>query len=312
MVKLPINFTILFVLLISCYSSLVSAETKINTIKVIENHRDSILITVSYFYSGDHGEKVSMVAHATNGTTVKARKPTVKIINSDFSDGIHPNIMTMAINRTSDETYSTSEIQVNLHELASPVPFYSKSIPFFKIWKMVNNESSDQDYHEILLSEAISLIDGYGKFGNEGIEGAKKNIEKILLEDPKNAQAYLEMARIQMRGGRYKQADRLINIALEIDNNYANSYILRGFVKAREGNVSEAVKALKKAKSLGTRNMWLYYNWGLALDNVNDIDGAISIYQEAINQPIKEYLDDPLLKSHNRAIAPIYAKLIAH
>jgi tetratricopeptide (TPR) repeat protein len=56
--------------------------------------------------------------------------------------------------------------------------------------------------------------------------------------------------------------------------------------------------------------MWLYYNWGLAYKNSNQIEKAIEAYQEGISQPLKDYLGDKSLESHNRAINPIFSNLI--
>jgi hypothetical protein len=103
------------------------------------------------------------------------------------------------------------------------------------------------------------------------------------------------------------QAERVLNVAVQIDPNHADAHVLLGYVYAAQNRSDKAIEALKKAERIGTKNMWLYYNWGLALQKAGKKDEAIRKYQEAIAKPIDR--TDSSLKSHNRAVPAIYYEL---
>lgn len=194
----------------------------------------------------------------------------------------------------------------------------SKTLDWLIEWPEPSNRTDSisqrsEASRQKLLHEAIIIIDNDAS-GKAEYDSAKGNLDTVIKEDPKNAQAYLELARIVMKGdyaasesnayAGLDEAERLIKVALRIDPSYANSYVLFGYVMAVQKRTDEAIIAFKKAQQIGTDNMWLYYNWGLALENANRNDEAIKKYQEGTT--LKPAFETAMQRSNNRAIPMIY------
>ena len=296
----------------------------IKNIKVIDDKNNEITVEVDYNYTGDEGKVafITAIAIDSNSDELKHEIKTVRGVIK----GKGKKLLVIKQLYAKIKPYQTDKIEISF--MKSPlnhVAFYTKTISYTKDWHSAiasyDNPLTKAERRHMLLSDAISLIDN-SNLGGETLQIAKKYLEKILLEDPKNVQAYLEMARIRMKEDKnvtghdnsigVTQAERLINIALDIDENYANAYVLLGYVKAAQNDISGAIKVLEKAKSLGTKNAWLYFNWGLALEKKGDYSGAMKIYEEAIALPLKTYMQDISLKSNNHAIPYIYSKLLSY
>lgn len=202
-------------------------------------------------------------------------------------------------------------------------PFMHRTFDLVIEWpeKTIPIQASGQNqaaYNEVLLNEAIDLIDGISYLGDEQLNVAKKRLDQIILSDPSNTQAYLELARIAMKADAsssghinstgFDEADRLIKTALKLDPNYANSHVLMGYVDTVKGRFIEAEKHFKTAKRIGTANMWLYHNWGMLLRKTQRSGEAIKLYEEAIALPIPTNVR--FAKSNNRSIPIIYDALI--
>lgn len=312
-------------------------ETIIKKIEVTEDTRDQLKVSIDYVYSGDEGKEVILVVAPVNGNKLEKKysatphmiKRHMKKTNNlkakftaskAIGKGKGNKEILLYRNRKKQEDFTSQMIQVNLVKKGELYPFYSKTIDYFKTWKAEEIIETTKKRHARLLSESIKLLDD-GRLGGERVQLAKKKLERIILDDPKNIQAYLEMARVKMkedtatRGHKNSngvtQAKKLIEIALEIDDKYANTYILLGYVNTLEGNLSESIKHYKKAQSIGTKNMWLYSNWGRALEKANDKNGAIEIYKTAIALPLNKYRYISSLKSSNRAIPLIFSQLLS-
>ena len=314
-----INLIILTILtLFFNLTALANEKTIINKIDVIEDKPHQLKVSVDLKYSGEHGDNVTMSVSTVNNTDIKAIKSHIYSV----SPGKNNRVALIYRDPRKKNAYTTNYILVSLFKSGESHPFYSENINYYKDWKEKtrSNAVSSKNRTKALLSDAINLIDN-ASLGGERLELAKKNLEKIILENPKNVQAYLEMARVKMkedtaiRGHKNSngvtQAKKLIEIALEIDDEYANTYILLGYVNTLEGNFSVSIENFKKAQSIGTKNMWLYSNWGRSLEKVNKKSDAIKIYQEAIALPLKEYRSTYSLKSSNRAISLIFSQLLA-
>lgn len=172
---------------------------------------------------------------------------------------------------------------------------------------------------EARLNTAIDAIDNVDEYGQKSYvyvdyKYAKSLLDQIILEDPNAVQAYLELARISMKtdenGSEQSnyagliEARRLIETALKINPNYANSHILYGYVLGIQKHTADAIAAFKKAKQIGTSNMWLYYDWALALKNAQRTDEAIQVLNEGVElTPLPATYE---LRSSNHAIPRIF------
>jgi len=299
-------------------STLISS---INNINIISETEDDITVDVQYTYNGEQGKGVTLLAIPMIDRELNAKNPTIKIAKT----GNHTERLILKRPNNMPASFETFWIQAGLYKLGSTMAFTSKNVSHIKTWnekKVVVKPSgmSTEQYHKKLLKESIRLIDD-SRLGGERLKVAKKNLEKIILDDPENVRAYIELARVKIgedskvRGhnptnGVY-QAQRILKIAKEIDDKDPNVYVLLGHTYTILGDSNMAIEQFNVAESLGTDNMWLYSNWGLAYEKQGDSKNAIAIYQKALDRPLKEYLSDNQLRSHNRAIRHIYRKLIS-
>jgi tetratricopeptide (TPR) repeat protein len=139
------------------------------------------------------------------------------------------------------------------------------------------------------------------------LDRAKKGLEQIVLADPQFVPAYAELARYQMKTNwshaGLAQAEQSLRTALRIDPNHANTLVLIGYVFAHQHRFKDAEDAFRKAEAAGTRNIWLYANWGELRVMEGRRKAAIEIYRKAIEAP-KD------LETYERARQDAYENLL--
>lgn len=121
------------------------------------------------------------------------------------------------------------------------------------------------------LKQATELLDSY--YGNRtSLETAGSLIEQIIQEDPKNANAYMQAARLIGKDGWFaSDSDEpivfekyrvLLDKAIALDPKLPEAYILKAQYFGYMKNYPEQLRALDKAKSLGTDNRWMWIGYG--------------------------------------------------
>lgn len=278
-------------------------------------------IEVNYSYNGSLGQ-------AYLGAKPKSQ---TGIYGSYYEVAIPPgqgkNQIVMMTRPNVAAAISTGSIELSIYTKGINIndlrPIFSKTVDWSINWperRMPPQGSNEtkQTYHQKLLADAIEIIESSDRLGRRELDAAKKNLDTIIRDDPNNAQAYLELARIAMKSDnagsqntRYQGLDealRLIKVALRVNPGHANAYVLYGYVLAVQKQPDQAIVALKKAQQIGTKNMWLYFNWGLALENANRIDEAIRKYQEGV--ALTPVIDSPESHYSKPAIPEIYSALM--
>lgn len=135
------------------------------------------------------------------------------------------------------------------------------------------------------LDVAIWFIDS-NKRGS--LRSAKKILDKIIIAEPENIQAYVELARYHMKTSwgtvGLKRAEDILNAAHSLDENYANILILRGYVYSHQRRYQLAEADFVKAGKLESDNLWLQTNWGGLYELQNNSKKALEYYQLAIDK----------------------------
>ncbi|TQV77171.1 hypothetical protein FLL45_04280 [Aliikangiella marina] len=188
--------------------------------------------------------------------------------------------------------------------------FYERTIDISISWQASekNNDTLIQEQTKEVdeLKLAIWLLDS-GKRGH--LSQAKRALDRVILKDPDNNQAYVELARYHMKstGGvlGFKRAEELLNAVLIKDENFANALVLRGYVHTHLGNIEKAMLDFRKAESQGTDNLWLETNWGQLHEIQKNIDKAEEYYNKAIRAERKSPF------SNDRAKLAAYSYLTA-
>ena len=113
-------------------------------------------------------------------------------------------------------------------------------------------------------------------------EGALADVNKALEINPDYAESYLQRSSIRSEWGDKEGTLADVNKALEIDPNYADAYFSRGIHLYYFGNRSEGIADLGKAIKLNPKNAFFYYKWGGLYSNEGDNQEAIIDYNRAI------------------------------
>lgn len=283
-------------------------QTSIESIRTVGSTDEKSTVAITYSYDGEFLPSHLIVT--AKSTTSEARISGWGGRSNEIKKGENRFLLIDVPRAGKTRIDTTYALEITIHSTQKPLIAH-------RIFSWSHPQLDKKFSLQSQLNDAIDMIDNVGANGNS-LANAKNKIEKVILEDPKNAQAYLELARIAMKSDRdatersnyqgLQEARRLIQVALEIDPNYANSYILYGYVLAVDHKTDEAIKAFKRAQKIGTNNLWLYYNWGLALQNANRINESIAKYREGIAlTPIPQTYE---LRSNNRSVPMIFGRLI--
>ena len=142
------------------------------------------------------------------------------------------------------------------------------------------------------LETARDLLDD-GR--QDAIRQARPILERLVVKNPKVDAVYVELARLAMRTSSgpeaLHQAESLLGSALELRSDNPNAKILLGYVYAHQKRFEEAERQFVDAARSNPPNLWLWTNWGEALEMQGNVDGAITKYREATrpNAPRHSY-----------------------
>lgn len=131
---------------------------------------------------------------------------------------------------------------------------------------------------------------------------AHSKLAGILRKNPKFAPAYIEMARYELKEGYLNSSNYLFNNyahrtldeaeihlqkAVLLEPEYADAYVLLGFVYTHAQRYSEAHIAFFKAAEIGTGNPWLTYNFAILVDMQGKSEEAYKRYKQLIESDMK-------------------------
>lgn len=128
----------------------------------------------------------------------------------------------------------------------------------------------------------------------EKLKRADRLLREILEKDSKFAPAYREYGRFYImagyvnednfRDGSLNPSEASILKSLEIEPDYADSYVLLGHLYTNMKRYDDAEKALQKAEKIGTETPWLQLNWADLLEKRGDYKSAMKRYQYIVKK----------------------------
>lgn len=123
-------------------------------------------------------------------------------------------------------------------------------------------------------------------------------MSEILTENDQYAPAYAQMSRIillgghvvsyDFRGGTHEKARMALERAIELDPNYAESYVLMGYVDSLSGRPDSADMNLMKAIRLGSKNPWIYNNLADVKFHSKSFNEADHFYKKTVKLGVGE------------------------
>lgn len=156
-----------------------------------------------------------------------------------------------------------------------------------------------------LLAEAIRWIDEGGHYE---LGRAKHTLERLVVRDPKLAQAFIELARVAMKSNwgpeGLRHAESLLASAQQIEPGNVNAKVLLGYVYTHQGRHREAEALFADAAQANPPNLWLWANWGEVLALQGKTAPAIEKYREAVARPRSN-------DTYDRARLDAYQRLLA-
>lgn len=280
-----------------------SGKNEIKDITITKDENGFHFAKIKYFYRGD-GYRAFMNVKALNTSQQEANQ---YVYPTNLERGEHE--LSVEVQRawnTTDEVV-TRQILVNMTVGAAKadekILDYAIEWPDIQTYyqkKEMLKKTTDQLYRE-----AVTLIDNGS---DDSITAAKRSLEALLLKDSKYILAYPELARVAMKSNwgpeGLKQAESYLNTGLQLDPNNANVNVnvLLGYVYVHQKRYEEAEAKFTNAEKVGTKNLWLWTNWGQSLDHQKKPQLAKEKYLVAINSP-KAY------DSHDRAKIEAYRLL---
>lgn len=141
------------------------------------------------------------------------------------------------------------------------------------------------------FNQVRELLNSWGG-QSEKLQQADSLLREILEEDSEYAPAYREYGRLYIMAGyinydNFKEdslnpSEASILKSLEIEPEYADSYVLLGHLYTKMKRYDEAHKALIKAEEIGTRTPWLQLNLADLLKKRGDYNLAMQRYQYVV------------------------------
>jgi len=156
-----------------------------------------------------------------------------------------------------------------------------------------------------LVKAAVAEIDA----GTDAsLDHAKHLLETAISRDPRADTAYVELARVAMKGhwgpDGLHQAEALLSSALQIQPENENAMILVAYVQAHQGRYQEATKLSEQIARGKPGNLWLWANWGEMLEMQGRIPAALDKYHQALSHP-------PTHDTYDRARLFAYARSLS-
>lgn len=141
-----------------------------------------------------------------------------------------------------------------------------------------------------LANEAKALLDAH--FGHPAnIEQAAKLLKRALAEDESDAEVWVQVARLTIKGGhvtatRFRAGTmeaygELLDRALNLDANNAKAHIFKAEYFNFRGEFAAERAELDKAKALGTADSWLQVGYGRHFTSLRDFKQAQASYAQA-------------------------------
>ena len=174
--------------------------------------------------------------------------------------------------------------------------------PDFTTW--VRNQMLAKGTPQENLQRAVTMIDSEDP---AYIAEAKTMLEGLLRDNPRFDDAYVELARVEMKSnwgtGGLHHAEELLQSALQIRPDSVNAKVLLGYVYAHQDHYAKADAVFSEAAAAKSNNLWLWTNWGELLEMEGKPDAAMLKYREAITRPMTH-------DSYDRARNMAYENLI--
>lgn len=257
-------------------------KNSIDNIQVIKDQFGAVKVTFDYFFTGEPNSASLYAFAAVPGVAMRRVVPT----SIKAKLGKNSIELPIASPRLVEPSVTVTQfIKVGMNEGFETPTIVEKQIPYVIEWESNEEVHWRQKFAKSsidqLYEESVNLID------NGNIKDAKRILEQIILKDANYAPAYVELGRVAMKSNWNRegisQAEKYILTALKINPLDGNANVLIGYVYTHQKRFSDAEKAFNVAEKTGTKNLWLWANWGELLVAQKKPRDAIKKYLIAVD-----------------------------
>ena len=166
-------------------------------------------------------------------------------------------------------------VPLSLGQAAAPesVPLAEESLNFSE---PILDEQRNRDIEE-QVTNLFYFARNHEKSGN--LPGAVESYRKVLEIDPGNYRTMNNIAALLIRMNLWEESLGYLQNSIQLNDHYVPALINLGIVHARNGNSSEAERALLKAVSLEEQNRSALFNIAVLYENEGSYDRARGYYQ---------------------------------
>ena len=166
-------------------------------------------------------------------------------------------------------------VPLSLGQAADPeaVPLAEESLNFSE---PILDEQRNRDIEE-QVTNLFYFARNHEKSGN--LPGAVESYRKVLEIDPGNYRTMNNIAALLIRMNLWEESLGYLQNSIQLNDHYVPALINLGIVHARNGNSSEAERALLKALSLEEQNRSALFNIAALYENEGYYDKARGYYQ---------------------------------
>lgn len=122
----------------------------------------------------------------------------------------------------------------------------------------------------------------YRAMGIKALQAFAERQRKLLVENPRDVKAHIELGKIAMTSGEFAQAQQLFDQAVRLDPSSALAHYHAGNVRLRMGRWEEGVKLLQEALRLQPRMFNAHHDLGMAAMQQKDWAAAAKYFQAAL------------------------------
>lgn len=281
------------------------ATNALSNLTVERNERGNWVASVEYAYTGQPPNAYLVLSQVV--TTEMQAAQEMKNSSMALRPG-RARVLIPINNPDPSQMYVTQKVAARLE-----APFGGKSLITVSVdhriqWpdpaKAEVEQAIAAGKPEAIIQKAVEWIDSGHEYQ---LKDARRLLQALVDQSPRTEMAYVELARVAMKtnwnSSGLREAEALINSALQIKPDSANAKVLLGYVYAHQGRYKEAEALLAQAAAANPPNLWLWANWGEVLVMQGKLDAGIAKYREAIQRP-------PTRDTYDRARQDAYENLL--
>jgi tetratricopeptide (TPR) repeat protein len=268
-------------------------ENKLTGLRVSQDPQGDWYADFDYFFTGQPNATVlaETLENATLPIAVGIAPNRVFRTQSQLSPGAHHGRIALAQQGDGVGAMTTQAVEIRMIALQGSATLASQRLEQRIDWPDWQTRTLDQEVNkqseDAVMKSAIALID-QGR--SNTIQHARQLLERLLVRNPKNKQAYLELARIAMKTNwgpeGLHQAETLIDSALQIHPDDINARVLLAYVESHQKRYGASESLSEALDKENPPNLWLWWNWGEMLEAQGQMSLAIQKYRTTLAHPV--------------------------